>query len=62
VKIYLMGRDDWDYDEVTWAVVLAESEEQAVKLANDKTPGEWVVDRVEEINEAKVINEYIHAG
>jgi hypothetical protein len=62
VKIYLLDKEDWDYDEVNWSVVLAETEEQAIELANEKTPGKWIVDEVKEIDKAKVINEYVYHG
>jgi hypothetical protein len=62
VKIYLLDKEDWDYDEVNWSVVLAETEEQAIELANEKTPGKWIVDKVKEIDKAKVISEYVYHG
>lgn len=40
MKIYLLSRDDYGYDEYSSKVVIAKNEERARELANDNTGDE----------------------
>lgn len=64
VKIYVLEvhEDDFDYDEVMDAVVLAENEEQAIEIAKETNNVKWGIAGTHEVNEIGLIASYIHHG
>ncbi|WP_322420667.1 hypothetical protein [Jeotgalibacillus haloalkalitolerans] len=64
MKIYVLvvHEDDFDYDEIDDAVVLAENKEEAIKIAQEQRNVRWVVEKVFDTDKTTLISKYIHHG
>lgn len=66
VKIYVLDvdYDDFEYDEVTYVVVLAKDEEQATEIARKSRNVKWVVDKVIDLDDAEpqLVASYLRHG
>ena len=74
MKLWLLDRHDWGYDQTVACVVIAENEEEARQMAEDEArydgeepgkfldPAESSCDEVRLADGPKVVLEHFHAG
>lgn len=64
MKIYVLAvtTEDFEYDQISDAVVLAESPEQALAYAKEIHDVKWKIDKTVEIDTPGIVELYHHPG
>lgn len=64
MKIYLLrvSFDDFEYDDIADASVLAETPEQAIAIAKESRNVKWEIEKIIELDRPKLIDTYIQHG
>ncbi len=64
IYVLEVHEDDFEYDEILYAVVIADSEEQAFEIAKTQNDVRWIVEKkIKTIDtEPQLVSSYMHHG